>query len=132
VSDTTHVDVLLSIRGQLYHVGHEDIAKSTDWSRVTGQLATLLHAIAWELESGGMEDPPLTDAGVEDYGDNRNTPSPRKVTTPQGLVYWEVAPGEFVYGGTWESAIARYNQKGLSTSEQGLRGLYPGARWENL
>jgi hypothetical protein len=131
-SDTTHVDVYLAIRDKFYHVGHSDIARSNDWSKVKGQMATMLHNIAWALETGETEDPSLADAGVEDLGDNRSTPGPRRVLTPQGFTYWEVAPGEFCYGTTWEAALAQYNKLGNSFTEEVLRRMFPKSYWEYL
>lgn len=129
MTNVKHVDVFMSVDGgTLYQVGHFNIRQPEEGKVTPGEIATMLHQLAWGWEGAKVES--ATDAGVEDLGDNRLTPKPRKVTTPiQDLYYWEVAPGEFSNGTALQVALENYHN-GQVFSEDQIRKFYPGSLWE--
>lgn len=124
MTDSSHIDVYLQVNGRmLKHVGHTDVLGSDD-VRVRQALATFFHKLAWEFESDAE--------GFEGSADEVRAPKPRRVITPAGDEFFEVAPDEFVVGASWDDAIESYAQHGESCSFDAVNSAYPRARWEYI
>jgi hypothetical protein len=116
--------------GTLFRLGWADLPVETSPADLGSTIGTLLHKMAWFYEETNQALMLNVDAGVEDSGGNRATPAPR-MASYMGLVFWEVAPDEFVLATTWDEALRLYGNVTQYDAKQ-VKKMYPAAIWENL
>lgn len=124
MTDHAHVDVFVQVNGgPMRLAGHANVPKS-DNEGLRQMLGTFFHQLAWSFEESS--------GGFEGSGDEIAGPQPRRVITPAGDEFFEVAPDEFVVGASWDDAIESYGRHGQSSTFEQVQGAYPRARWEYI
>jgi hypothetical protein len=112
-----HLDVYFTFKGKPYKVGHGDVKASPDPVVQAGYIASLLHQLAWEYEEVVQREAESEEQAPEER--------PRVAITKTGDHFYEVAPGEFVGGMSFDDAVETYRMFGGSSSLTDLSLAFP-------
>lgn len=119
--NTVHIDIYAGVNGSLYHIGHGDVAQTVRDEDQGGEVANLLHKIAW---------------GMEDHDESaRDEPldlKPRLAKSKMGDLFFEVRPDQFVLGMSLQDAQQSFEIFGGASRLEDLRKNHPGLIVEEI
>jgi hypothetical protein len=117
---TVHMHIYASVNNQDFaFLGHDDVPK-VEGPEQAAAIATMLHQIAWQFEDY-----------ARDGTDTEDVP-PRRIITPAGDEFYEVAPDQFVVASSFDDAVETHNKRHESASFKDVTRAYPRARWEYI